>query len=349
MTVTTNVKQMKLNVVTQQQYDSMTKSANELYAVTDANISYKELSDKPAVTSLPTAASTNEGDIYQYIGVTDQYYTHGYFYECVSDGAVTPTYSWEQLDVQPAGSSLPSQTGNAGKFLITDGTDASWGTSISNALTVLTTNNNTSLFVGNNRSRLSISPETNSNGPSVSFGIYKTTWSSTVKFVMDNDGNAYGDKTSSFYCSGSQSNIRNLVKSTEKWDTIFVKKINNGADITIPNTTGTMVVTDYTSATQGQVLTLDSNLNAVWTTPSSGGSSSTTVTLAVNDWSSNTQTVSATGVTASNNVIIAAAPSSQNDYINAGILCTAQGAGTLTFTCTTVPSSAITVNVLIFN
>ena len=127
MTATTNLKQLKLNVVTQQQYDSMTKNANELYAVTDASISYKELSDKPAVTSLPTAVSTNEGDIYQYIGVTDQYYTHGYFYECVSDGAVTPTYSWEQLNVQPGGGSgLPSQTGNAGKFLTTDGTDASW-------------------------------------------------------------------------------------------------------------------------------------------------------------------------------------------------------------------------------
>lgn len=83
--------------------------------------------------------------------------------------------------------------------------------------------------------------------------------------------------------------------------------------------------------------------------PTGSGSSSTTVTLAVNDWSSNTQTVSATGVTASNNVIVAAAPSSQTDYTSAGILCTAQGAGTLTFTCTTVPSSAITVNVLIFN
>ena len=106
MTVTTNVKQLKLNVVTQQQYDSMTKNANELYAVTDASISYKELSDKPAVTSLPTASISNEGDIYQYIGVTDQYYTHGYFYECVSDGAVTPTYSWEQLNVQP----MPSST-----------------------------------------------------------------------------------------------------------------------------------------------------------------------------------------------------------------------------------------------
>lgn len=104
---------------------------------------------------------------------------------------------------------------------------------------------------------------------------------------------------------------------------------------------------DTTNATAGQVLTLDSNLNAAWATPSGGGASSATATLAVNDWSSNTQTVNVTGVTASNNVIVAAAPASQADYTSAGILCTAQGAGTLTFTCTTVPSSAITVNVLI--
>ena len=104
---------------------------------------------------------------------------------------------------------------------------------------------------------------------------------------------------------------------------------------------------DTTNATAGQVLTLDSNLNAVWATPSGGGASSATATLAVNDWSSNTQTVNVTGVTASNNVIVAAAPASQADYTSAGILCTTQGAGTLTFTCTTVPSSAITVNILI--
>jgi hypothetical protein len=77
------------------------------------------------------------------------------------------------------------------------------------------------------------------------------------------------------------------------------------------------------------------------------GSTGTTASLVVANWSSNTQTVNVTGVTASNNVIVAPAPASQADYTAAGIICTAQGAGTLTFTCTTVPSSAITVNVLI--
>lgn len=36
------------------------------------------------------------------------------------------TYGWVRLDVQPAPSGLPDQTGQSGKFLTTDGTDASW-------------------------------------------------------------------------------------------------------------------------------------------------------------------------------------------------------------------------------
>lgn len=36
------------------------------------------------------------------------------------------TYAWQQTDVQPQGDSLPSQTGNSGKFLTTDGTSPSW-------------------------------------------------------------------------------------------------------------------------------------------------------------------------------------------------------------------------------
>lgn len=74
-----------------------------------------------------------------------------------------------------------------------------------------------------------------------------------------------------------------------------------------------------------------------------------TVTLVVADWSANTQTVDVTGVTATNSVIVSPAPASQSDYTTAGILCTAQGAGTLTFTCTATPTNAIDVNVLILN
>lgn len=76
-------------------------------------------------------------------------------------------------------------------------------------------------------------------------------------------------------------------------------------------------------------------------------SASLAVTLIAASWSNNVQTVSATGVTTSNNVVIAPAPASQDDYVAAGIKCTAQGAGTLTFSCSAVPDSGLTVNVLI--
>lgn len=55
------------------------------------------------VDVLPTASADELGNIYQYVGTTDANHTNGYFYECVSDGAVSPTYSWVQKNVQDAG------------------------------------------------------------------------------------------------------------------------------------------------------------------------------------------------------------------------------------------------------
>lgn len=75
--------------------------------------------------------------------------------------------------------------------------------------------------------------------------------------------------------------------------------------------------------------------------------SSITVSLIVANWSNSSQTVTATGVTASNNVVVSPAPSSIDDYVSGGIKCTAQASNSLTFTCTTTPTTAISVNVLI--
>lgn len=73
----------------------------------------------------------------------------------------------------------------------------------------------------------------------------------------------------------------------------------------------------------------------------------TTPTLAVADWSSNTQTINVTGVTATNTVIVSPTPVSAEDYATAGVLCTNQGAGTLTFTCQSTPANDLTVNIVI--
>lgn len=68
------------------------------------------------------------------------------------------------------------------------------------------------------------------------------------------------------------------------------------------------------------------------------------ITLPSSGWSGNTQTVSATGVTATNTVTIGPAPSSMNAAMQAGVYCSAQGQGTLTFTCSSIPSSSLTYN-----
>ena len=75
----------------------------------------------------------------------------------------------------------------------------------------------------------------------------------------------------------------------------------------------------------------------------------TSVTLTSAGWSSNTQTVSVSGVTASNTVIATYAPAYKSAYVAADIYCSAQGSGTLTFSCTTAPSSAVDVNIMIID
>ena len=92
------------------------------------------------------------------------------------------------------------------------------------------------------------------------------------------------------------------------------------------------------STVEGEVAAISANknnkLNAI------------TVTLTVAGWASNTQSVSASNVTADNIVWVSPAPASFDAYGKAGIRATAQADGTLTFTCTSVPTVEITVEVV---
>lgn len=134
MSTNTHVNDLKINKLKEAQFDAAVLSGvidgTQLSIITDAGLSYNELEDLPQpvqVTSLPTASASEVGKIYQFTGTTGTY-TNGYFYKCVSDGAASPTYSWVQVEVQPSPDPLPSQAGNSGKFLTTDGTNASWAT-----------------------------------------------------------------------------------------------------------------------------------------------------------------------------------------------------------------------------
>ena len=162
------------------------------------------------------------------------------------------------------GSGLPDQTDNAGKFLTTNGTDASWGTTLTETL-YLTGDNTQNKIVfndGNNDSQKT---------------TLRATWNS-ILFEHGNDGLfkqafAFSWLWKAIYPVGwRSSDVVTLGISNYKWSNVYTNKLNNGADIEVPNQAGTMVVANPTGATQGQVLTLDSNLTPAWADASSGSS-----------------------------------------------------------------------------
>lgn len=72
----------------------------------DDSISAIDLSGKQDTmqySTMPTADDTTVGKIVQYTGATDSTYTNGYFYIGTTDGEETPTYSWENINVQNSG------------------------------------------------------------------------------------------------------------------------------------------------------------------------------------------------------------------------------------------------------
>lgn len=75
-----------------------------------------------------------------------------------------------------------------------------------------------------------------------------------------------------------------------------------------------------------------------------------TVTLTASGWSSNTQTVTVSGVLADETAqLIQPMPAvaSQNAYISAGVICSGQGANHLAFTCSTTPTEDISLYVVL--
>jgi len=122
MPTSVHVNELKINKLTKAQYDAAvlnhTIGDNELSIITD-------LSANIQVDTMPAASASFVDQIYEYVGTTDANYTNGYFYKCVNNSG---TYTWERIDVQPHGDPLPSQTGNSGKFLTTNGTTPSWAT-----------------------------------------------------------------------------------------------------------------------------------------------------------------------------------------------------------------------------
>ena len=278
-------------------------------------------------STMPQASEDELGNVYQFVGTTDANYTNGYFYKCVSDGQNPATYSWTQVNVQPAPSGLPDQTGQSGKFLTTDGTDASWsdkplvntatGSYAISILGVEATASNAmnigyfSQAAGFQGTAIGVQSHANQNGTAIGYGA----WSQPFSMMGTDWSIAIGSQAYS-----TAANAIQLGKGTNNTENTLSVANKNGnyemmsADGTIPTARLTKV--------------------------------NTTVTLAAANWSSNSQTVNVTGMTATGVVFPCPIPADQADYTSAGIICSAQAAGTLTFTCDTVPSGDIDVTVV---
>ena len=95
--------------------DGTSKSIQQAYADGDLSSGGSSIQ----VNTMPIASVDELGKIYEFIGSTGTY-VNGYFYECVSDGEPTPTYSWVQKNVQPNAESF---TFNEDDFNVDSSTD----------------------------------------------------------------------------------------------------------------------------------------------------------------------------------------------------------------------------------
>lgn len=107
----------------------------------------------------------------------------------------------------------------------------------------------------------------------------------------------------------------------------------------------------YEAAQEGGYEGTESEFNVALAGIGSKATKSTalTVTLPVSGWSTTakTQTVTASGVTAEDHLVITAAPASFVPYSQAGVRCSGQAADQLTFLCETIPTEELTVQVLV--
>ena len=163
-----------------------------------------------------------------------------------------------------AGSSLPDQTGNAGKFLTTDGTNASWGEIQPAAITTdatLTGTGTTDSPLGVAQSvqdsidaKLPLAGGEFANGAAISLPgrmriVHETDPSQYYDITCENataltfvDNNGYGIEWNMHAIRPLKTKSMDLGGSANYFDVAYIKTINNGADITIPTTGGAVAL-----------------------------------------------------------------------------------------------------------
>ena len=270
-----------------------------------------DVDDAIQVATMPTAGAGEEGKIYQFIGTTDANYTNGYFYKCVSDGQNPATYSWVQTNVQPQGSSLPDTTGHKGYLrLLVDGT-INWSDAFPLASNATATAAYS--FAGAN---------------SITSGTYSI---------------AIG-QSASCSSSGSYKIAIGYHASSTAGEAVG---IGNGANATASGSyqfgAGTNSTANTLQFRTYQVVSADGTIPHARLT---NALQSTSVTIATSDWSSNTASVTVSGLTATSVVWVAPDNASQSAYTTAGVYASSQSADTLTFSCSQTPASSLTINVV---
>lgn len=229
---------------------------------------------------------------------------------------------------------LPDQTGQSGKFLTTDGTDAIWEIISSIPYTIY---GQDSITIGVTRSEYMFKTTV--------AGLQNTISSRSSESTVFGCGNRTGNGGTIVglgnYAVLTDCTIIGKNISVTKSGTSVIGSGNASRTITEKGFYWATYGADYKILSEDGTIPKERLVNVI-STPS------TMPELTVAGWSDNTQTVTVTGVTETNTVFVSPAPASASDYASAGIICTAQGTDSLTFTCTTVPTNAITVNVVIF-
>ena len=143
--------------------------------------------------------------------------------------------------------------------------------------------------------------------------------------------------------------------STSAHSTLFANKVDKVSGKGLSTN-------DYTTAEKTKLSGIETgaqkNVQADWSATSGAAAilnkptlptvAQAQVTLTAAGWSGTTQTVTVSGVTADNMVIVTYAPGSRAAWTDADIYCSAQAANALVFTCSDTPTEDVTANVAIF-
>ena len=171
--------------------------------------------------------------------------------------------------------------------------------------------------------------------------------------------------------SGSTVSVTGLLKGVRNTETneIEIQQATAGTDYQAPLTAGVDYATPSAVANKQNKITAQGLLKGLgdgsvaqatpgtdYQSPIPAGTyaapaEAKAVSLTIANWTGEaapfTQTITVQGVTAASNIIVAPAPASLDTYGSAQVRCTAQAANSLTFACSKVPESNLTVNILI--